>query len=248
MRRLLVIALSGFLAATPLPADDLHTFTDQQGRTLKAEIENVIGQDVSLKREDGEEFKVKIDVFVDPDQEYIRQWVIKQTVDEKGEALTLSALPWKSGSATAQTGDMTEEKWQEGYKLTVENETSMELQKIRVDYQIFKHNAVPGAADPSTDPVTRAVGTVTLDLVPPNGSQVIDTVKMPMTSYALNSGYNWVSGANRLSEDNLLGVWVRVYSPKGDLIQEWVSSPALEKKQKWDDDSQKKTAAGGGED
>jgi hypothetical protein len=248
LRGLLVIVLGGWLAATALPAEELHTFTDQQGRTLKAEIENVIGQDVSLKREDGENFKVKIEVFIDADQDYIRQWAIQQAVDDRGMALTLTALPWKSSSVTAQTGDMTEEKWQEGYKLTVENETSMELQKIRVEYQIFKDGAVPGALDPSTDPVTRAAGSVILDLVPPNGSETLDTLKVPMTSYALMSGYTWGTGANRDVTDNLLGIWVRVYSPKGDLIQEWASSSSLQKKQKWDDGSGKKPVPGGGED
>jgi hypothetical protein len=252
-RCLLAACLAACLLATRLPADptdpaDLHDFTDQQGRTLKAEIINVIGQEVSLQRADGENFKVKISIFSDADQAFIRQWALKEAADAKGDALTFTASIIDSNNSTAQTSDQTIQRWLAGFKVTLTNESSMELQKLRVDYQLFKHAAVPGSADPSTDPITRSAGSFTLDLVPANGDQTFATTKIPLSSYSLDSGYSWATGANRVVSDDLLGIWLRVYADNGDLIEEWCSRPSLMKNQKWDDDSLKKPGAGGGED
>ncbi len=240
--------LGGCLPLLVFSAEDYHDFTDLQNRHLKAAIVTVVGQDVSLKREDGENFKVKISVFSDPDQDYIRQWAFKQAVDLKGKIFALTATQNKSSEVTAQTSDMNEQKWQAGYKVILENQTSMELQKLRIDYQIFKHASVPGSVDPSADPVVRVAGSSTLDLVPPGGSSTIMTVKTPMSAYTLNSGYRWASGANSITGDSLQGIWMRIYTSNGDLIQEWCSAPSIMKKQKWEDASQKKPTAGGGED
>jgi len=247
---LLAVCLAASLQAARLPAatTDLHDFTDQQGRTLKAEIINVIGQEVSLQRADGENFKVKISIFSSADQDFIRQWALKEAADAKGDALTFVARLDGSNNTTAQTSDQTIQRWLAGFKVTLTNQSSMELQKLRVDYQLFKHAAVPGAADPSTDPITRTAGTYTFDLVPPNGDQTFITVKIPLSSYTLNPGYTWASNANRSVSDDLLGVWLRVYADNGDLIQEWCSRPSLMKTEKWDDGSLKKPVAGGGED
>ena len=244
------MGLTASLLATRLlgAAADLHDFTDLQGRSLKAEIVNVIGQEVALQRADGQKFKVKINIFSSADQDFIRQWALKQAADAKGRALGFIADQTPSNNTTAQTSDETIQRWLSGFKVTVTNQSSMELQKLRVSYQVFKHVTVPGAADPSTDPITRTAGTASLDLVPPGGDQAFTTAKVPMSSYQLNPGYSWGSRASRSSSDELLGIWVRVYAANGDLIQEWCSRPSLMKKQKWDDGSQKKPVAGGGED
>jgi hypothetical protein len=248
--RLLTVCLSAALLATRLLAADadLHDFTDQQGRTLKAEIINVIGQEVSLQRADGENFKVKISIFSSADQDFIRQWALKEAADAKGDALTFVTSTLDSNNTTSQSSNQTIQRWLAGFKVTLTNQSSMELQKLHVDYQLFKHEAIPGAADPSTDPVNRTAGSFTLDLVPPNGDQTFVTTKIPLSSYALNAGYTWASGANRMVSDDLLGIWLRVYADNGDLIQEWCSRPGLMKKEKWDDGSLKKPVAGGGED
>jgi hypothetical protein len=244
---LLAAALAQGLGFATLAAE-VHSFTDQQGRTLKAEIENVIGQDVSLQREDGGKFKVKIAIFSEPDQDYILQWALKQAADQKGQAVTLTAAQSHSDTTVVQASNMIEQKWQAGYKVKLENQTSMELQKLRLDYQIFKHAAMAGSATPADDPITRTVGTLTVDLVPPSGEVAVETAKTPMTSYTLDAGLSWGNGASRAVSDELLGIWIRLYTAKGDLIEEWSNSASLMKKQKWDDAAQKKAVPGGGED
>jgi len=249
-RCLLAAVFAASLLAIRLPAatPDLHDFTDQQGRTLKAAIVNVIGQEVSLQRANGEYFKVKISIFSNADQDYIQQWALKQAADDKGNAFTFTAVRAPSSYTTAQTSDQTIQRWLSGFKVTLTNQSSMELQKLHADYQIFKLVAVPGATDPSTDPITRTAGTVALDLVPPNGDQTFFTTKVPMSSYQLNPGYSWGTGASRSTTDDFLGIWVRLYASNGDLLQEWCSSSSLMKTQKWDDGSLKKPVPGGGED
>jgi hypothetical protein len=61
--------------AQPATDSGPHVFTNQQGKTIQAEILSVDGPTVTLKRADGQTFQVRIDVFSAADQAYIRSWV-----------------------------------------------------------------------------------------------------------------------------------------------------------------------------
>ena len=54
-------------------AGELHTFTDTQGRLLKAELVSILGDQVTIKRDDGQVFTVKASTFSQADQDWLKQ-------------------------------------------------------------------------------------------------------------------------------------------------------------------------------
>lgn len=52
---------------------ELHTFTDAQGRLLKGELVSILGDQVTIKREDGQVFTVKATIFSQADQDWLKQ-------------------------------------------------------------------------------------------------------------------------------------------------------------------------------
>lgn len=70
-------------AAVCLSAE-MRSFTSKDGFTTKAEFVSVKGDYVTLKREDGQEITVKVDVFARVDIDYIREQAVKAGVPITG--------------------------------------------------------------------------------------------------------------------------------------------------------------------
>ncbi|MEZ0275203.1 MAG: hypothetical protein ACAH88_09885 [Roseimicrobium sp.] len=86
-RKQLAIAFLGVLCLSTLLQADMRHFTDKDGRTIKAEFVSVKGDFVTLKREDGKEFTVRVDTFAKVDIDYIREQAVKTGLPVTG-ALT----------------------------------------------------------------------------------------------------------------------------------------------------------------
>lgn len=86
----LAIVLLGVLCLSALLHADMRHFTDKEGRTIKAEFVSVRGDFVTLKREDGKEFTVRVDTFARVDVDYIRECAIKAGMAVSG---ALAPLP-----------------------------------------------------------------------------------------------------------------------------------------------------------
>lgn len=72
----------GCLSLVPgLPADQLKTWTDLQGREIRATIHSVDGDAITIVREDGVRFTVPLATFSDEDREYVQQWLIRNPQD-----------------------------------------------------------------------------------------------------------------------------------------------------------------------
>jgi hypothetical protein len=253
-RRTLILArwLTLVLACwVTLPARaDLHVFTDPQGRTLRAEIQSVAEPDVFLKRADGQIFDVKISVFSKADQEYIRQWAVQSATQDKGGVFEVTVAQAKTVASVKNTGASSEYDWQAWYKVTLHNQSTITLQHLRVEYQVFKMAALTDAPQTKTGSLLRIIGTGEVPEIEPDAEVEFETDKVPMTGSQLNSGWVYSDGGSRMMMDNLQGIWLRVYDLNGNLLQEWCSSVDIKKRQEWDGSAVKapdKSAPDGGD-
>jgi hypothetical protein len=67
------------------------------------------------------------------------------------------------------------------------------------------------------------------------GSSEFTSVMVPMKQQTLNANYYYGNNGLRTNADDMLGIWIRVYTSDGQMLQEWCSSPDLMKKEKWTD-------------
>ena len=78
--------------------EPIRTFTDAEGREIKARIHNTDGQTVLLETEDGQGFKTTIEVFSLEDQEYIRNWEPSPPQEAEGPELDESEAEIREGT------------------------------------------------------------------------------------------------------------------------------------------------------
>ncbi len=81
------------LFSCSIASAEIREFKDKQGRTIRAEIVSVSESDVSIKTEDGKSFQLKLDVFDEPTQQYIREW--KQKNEEAAPPKSTATLDIK---------------------------------------------------------------------------------------------------------------------------------------------------------
>jgi hypothetical protein len=121
---------------------ELHPFVLQDGRALEAEIVDYnarLGK-VTLKRQDGKRVSVKPSVFVEADQQFIREWELSKAFNSD-RFLKISC------------DDKTVEKWEKEewgtitYDGTPEKELMKTTQFERIGYEVTFHNMNPTALD-----------------------------------------------------------------------------------------------------
>ncbi len=216
-------------------APQLHTFTNDSGSSFKAEITGVSGDAVTLKRDDGQVFNPKISIFNKADQDYIRFWAAKNAKAHGNDVFQIQALSL-NGVATPsvdQAKHVNLSSWQGYYRLDVKNLSFINWAALHFRYIIFEQSANLGELPPNDFTEKRVMGTFDLDKLASNGATSFETDKLDMQSETLFANTFFSSGAPVSTSDKLTGIWVRVYDDEDNLLQEWVSDPAILKTERW---------------
>jgi hypothetical protein len=114
-----------------------HTFTDQQGRSLVAQIVRVAEPDVYLQCADEEPFEVKIGVFIAKDQSYIQQWALDN--QKTTDPFVIFAL---RNVLSDSTGGVPEQE----FEVTLKNVSGSDVTNLQVDYVVLRQPAAGAPA------------------------------------------------------------------------------------------------------
>lgn len=87
---LVLTAALGLMAATGSIARE---FTDAKGRKIQAEIVSVKGEEVTIRRDDGKDYTLAINVFSPADQAVIRAWKPGATMPEAAPPVDTEVKP-----------------------------------------------------------------------------------------------------------------------------------------------------------
>jgi len=237
---LLVVAVQGIAsigkAADTTPSTpELHTFTNDSGASFKAQITAVSGDEVALKREDGQVFHPKISLFKKEDQNYIRLWAAKNAVAHGKGPLELRVVSVQDSiiSTHNDATHTTLSNWGENYKVAAKNLTFVNWVSLHFRYIIFKLNAHPGELPPNDFTSMRTTGTFDVDKLSGDEEISFTTEKIPMQESKLDGSYFHTNGAPPKTADKIKGLWIRIYDDDDNLLQEWVSDPDIIKNERW---------------
>ncbi len=198
---------SGWAAATDVTPPP-HTFTDNLGRTLQANLLRVANPDVYLVNGAGYTIHTKISDFAAADQAYILQWAKAQSQADllAASALQISATPNRAVGAARQGGP-------QSFKLSLKNLSTKSLTGLTASYVLFR---LPGTGGKIVQfPLPRLTGQSTLKPISPNGTITFNSI--PLTN-----------------RDAPLAIWVRIYSSDGSIVQEYCSTPDILQFESWD--------------
>ncbi len=229
----LVFSCALLLVATGTASAQSRTFTDKDGRSMKAELVGGEGDRVRIKREDGQTFLVNPTIFSDADQQVIAKFLEEEAKKIPAGAIRLEYSRGKFNS-TKQPTESTiriEEEW--GYTITLKSEISKPIENIRVEYILFVRPDDGPKSSTSREPLRREPGSHVVKLLPLRESINFRTSSIRTARVQLRPGWVWSETMNRNEiRDTLHGVWIKVYV--GDkLITEACNPESLAKSEQW---------------
>ena len=228
-----------FLASAAAFAE-VQTLTDQQGRTIKADVISVQDGKVSVKRDDGRTFDIPLSNLSEADQKRLKAWAAANPPKLGSDAIVLqfSRGKFDSQKESMNEGAVTAYKDFWGYSLTLANKSKQELADVRAEYILFvKQDGGPASSRDEKEPGMRKVKKTTkIDPIPLHGSVTVRTDTVASYRYVLSPGWSWAGagGSSKPIKDSLYGMWLRIYV--GDeLILEKITPEDLAKTEKWRD-------------
>ncbi len=233
--RMSVGVIAGLLSLPALRAE-VRTLTDKQGRSIKADVIAVTGEQVKIKREDGQVFNLPLASLSEDDQQSLKAWAAANPPKLGADELLLQFSRGKFGTEkeVQSEGAVTAYKDQWGYSLTLTNKSKQVLSDLRAEYILFvKQDAGPGNKE--KDPGLRRVKSSTKAApLPLHASTTFRTDTVASYRYVLQPGWVWggAGGSSKPIRDSLHGMWLRVYV--GDqLVIEKITPEDLAKTEKW---------------
>ncbi len=225
MIRSLVVTLALIVVSMGSLNAETRTLTDQFGRSITADVIELDGDTLKIRRDDGVIFDLPIANLSIEDQKAIRQWAAQQP--KKVEAvfepnpdylpMGLSRVKLSSNTMYQYEGyKHVHEMW--GYSIQLTNKHLRNLENLRIEYNLYA-NVYSDLGTQRPISASKKVG----DIRPNDsinfktqGAQVCKRKDM----YAGNSG------------GEVKGIWIRVYS--GDKLIHDVSSPeSLKESETW---------------
>lgn len=228
-------AQGGVVIPKNAKATDYHIFTDTGGKTLTAQILSMAGTMVNLKRDDGQNVQFALSSFSKVDQAYIIEILLKQYAARGQPIFEISAVTDKTVATPAKIDGGTRVKWNEHYRLTLKNQTTLALDNLEARLIIFKGQLLPDVPGTAPSNVQLLPQSQTLAAAPPNGKTTLEADAIPMEQILANDGGQFPNTPAVHSEtDKMLAVWVRIYDSNNFLVQEWCSNLTVAKLQSWD--------------
>ena len=231
-----LFAFAALLLATLSAFAESQTLTDQQGRTIKADVISVQNEKVTIKRDDGQTFDIPLATLSDADQSRLKAWAAKEgsqppPLPAGSVVIELSrgvfSTEKKDSDVKLTTGEIvkngrttTEEKC--GYSVTIQNKTSAPLENLRIEYRLFA--TVDSVHVKEKQGLKKKSYGSNVEAIPSLGKTVFRTETI--SAYKMKYNGNIVSAktGDSSSRETLTGIWLRLYRGK-ELVSE-VSTPA----------------------
>lgn len=218
---------TGFIAQAD---DEFHTFTNADGQTIKAKPLRMQGERVEIQREDGQTFIVDPTIFTVADQAYLKTWQ-KQSAIDKG-AIEVKATSATTRKVKIKSEGLDEKHYKGYYKVSVVNSSEMSFKDLKAEYRFFLFQNQIAADKRSDGELKRFKGDVKISSLSAYGKYEFETEQAEMTETDLKAGWHWEGGGKGQSQDELKGIWVRIYKDK-EVIAEFANPSNLSEKEDW---------------
>ena len=224
-----------------------------EGKSVKAEIidfNSNLGQ-VTLKRQNGKRVKVKPSIFVEADQEYIKQWAsfkgfrseslfkisCEDKLVEKWKEVEEREMTYSNSGNSAGKMTVSESKFERYvYELNLENRSGIALSNLRFEYCIFYEQDIQPRAGKIEIEKKVESGKIEAVQVAGKEKKILLTNPIVLRNKEYMGEFNY-GGAKREKESgDLKGIWLRIFctTDSGQTVTRNVFEPSsIEGKYSW---------------
>ncbi|MFA6960894.1 MAG: hypothetical protein WC205_09105 [Opitutaceae bacterium] len=217
---------------------DVQTLTDKQGRSLKADVLSVSGDQVKIKRDDGQTFNLSLSTLTEDDQKKLRDWAATHLPPDalvvelsRGKFDTIKKdidVTLVGGDIVKNGRTITEEKW--GYSVTISNRTPQPIEKLRTEYLLFA--TVDSIQVKEKQGLKKKRFQSAIETIPDLGRITFRTETISAIKSKYNGNIVSAKSGESSSRETLSGIWIRIYR-SDDLVYETSYPETLRTTEKW---------------
>lgn len=221
---------------------EVRTLTDKQGRSIKADVIAVSGDQVKIKRDDGQTFNIPLNSLSEADQTALKAWSeaeVSKTLPTGALEVTLSRGIFKttktdedvkltSGETIKNGRTTTEEKW--GYSVTLTNKTPKPIENLRTEYRLFA--TVDDVHTKEKQGLKKKAFTSQIEALPELSKSVFKTETISAIKMKYNGNIVSAKTGDTRSRETLYGIWIRIYRGT-ELVYESAMPDLLRSSEQW---------------
>ncbi len=201
-----------------------RTFTNLEGKTIRAAIESVGDDTVGIRREDGRSFSIPLESLSQSDREFIQSWVVGERLADENQL----RIETRRSSGETVKDDSIEgllvEKTDGFYTLVLENRSGIDLRDFEIRYAIRIRRTAAGEVGGRFKDWEQ--GKITSIELPDGETEELETKKVNLVESRVKPGYVWRSGAPPASRDKLGGIYFAIFQD-GVFRREFALPPGL---------------------
>jgi len=213
-----ILLLAFFLYLLPaacLRAETV-TLTDTQGRSIEVKIVTVTAGIATVTLANGRQHRIPESSLNEQSKKVLIDWRLSQLANQPRAPFNISVRNFTENKETSSSASTRTITYDEGYTVTVENDTPIKIPALKVKYVMFKNEAVLRAKSSKEIIKSEASGNAELEPMGLRGKSEFQTQTIPMRDTRLKSGYYFLGGGSENAIDKLAGICIRIYS--GDKI------------------------------
>lgn len=228
-----LILLIFLLSVSSFPRVQAITLTDNQNRSLEANILLRIGNSIKIELQNGQQYTILISTLNKESQEAVLAWQADK-VTKISEPFRVSAASFVEDKEKGRSLVEKTQNYNAGYNVTITNRTPMVMEDLRVEY-IVVIEAPKIAARSEKDVETHTLkGEVMVEAIKQGRDVEFQTKTIRMKSSKLASGWSYLKGGSDDAVDELKGIWMKFYIGK-KMVFEYSRPSSLAGSFKWDD-------------
>ncbi len=216
---LFILLISGVATA------EVRTFTDREGRTIRATLESADATTVDVRMENGRYFTIPREKLSDKDNEFIDIWIYGEMLENERLFLITGRRKDGNDSKSDSTGIITETRdgW---YDITIENRTGVDLEGLEIRYLVRLETTSAGSAGGDRKTEKWEKGSIEDFKIADRAEDSLSTKKVSLSETRLKPGWRWTSGAPPTARDKLTGLYLAVLV-KGEVFREYALPSGL---------------------
>ncbi len=212
----------------PFDRDAIHEFTDETGRTIRAQIYAASPVDVSIRRDDGQTFRVPLETFSEADRKLVALWHTAEILNSGNQfEFEVSRFTEKPEETATKIAEIT--STQMGYLITLRNRSPIPLRDLKVEYKVFKNMNLPG--DSAGYPISKT-GVELISVLAPRQSYEVRSATVSVAETRLQPGLIYLDGSDERQSDTLEGIWIRLIKD-GQILAQFSRPTRLTQEATW---------------
>lgn len=209
--------------------NQMHEFTDEEDRSMRAQIRSVSLHEISIRREDGRNFRVPIETFTGDDRKFVERWRLAEILNSDRFQIDVRRFTGQTEQLSTEIAEVNTA--QMGYLITLRNRSPVELRDLTIESKVFKNMGIVAFANEDGHKIAKT-GSEIVGILAPGKSIELRSPSLTIAKSELQADVAYLDGSKSRKSDSMEGIWIRVLKD-GQILTQFSRPSRILEEDEW---------------